>query len=125
MNEHGGKEDLAASLDRDIDKADYPYLSASRRNVGVEDLADDRPLAFDLQQMEEVGEAEARDVVGADASRCCRAAFLLHQKRLRIFTGRGGDGHHGHAFASAGRHGCRDLGVVDECKCGGIPGTEG
>lgn len=52
-------------------------------------------------------------------------ASSLHQKRLRIFTGRGGDGHHGHAFASAGRHGCGDLGVADECECGGITGTEG
>lgn len=34
--------------------------------MGMVDLADDGPLAFYLQQVEEVGEAEPRDVVGID-----------------------------------------------------------
>lgn len=34
-------------------------VSSSGRDVGVEDLTDHSPLAFDLQQMEEVGEGDA------------------------------------------------------------------
>jgi hypothetical protein len=41
--------------------------SASGCDVGVVDLANHGPLALDLQQVEEVGEAKARDVVGVDA----------------------------------------------------------
>ena len=37
-------------------------------DVGVVDLADHGPLAFNFQQVEKIGEAEAGDIVGVDAS---------------------------------------------------------
>lgn len=45
----------------------------SSRHVNVKNLADDRPMALDLQKVEKVGEANARDVVGIDARAGSRA----------------------------------------------------
>jgi len=39
----------------------------SRGDVGVVNLADDGPLAFDFQKIEEISEAKAGNVVGVDA----------------------------------------------------------
>ena len=41
--------------------------SVSESDMEVEDLADYDPLAFDLQQMEEISEGQTGDIVGVNA----------------------------------------------------------
>jgi hypothetical protein len=52
--------------------------------VGVVNLADRRPLALDFQQVEEVGETEAGNVVGVDTRAGSRVSVV------RVFETRSG-----------------------------------
>lgn len=51
----GGRPDLLRAFDADW----IMQAGSSRRDMGVEDLADHSPFAIDFQQMEEVGEGDA------------------------------------------------------------------
>ena len=50
--------------------------------MGVEDLADHGPFSLYLQQMEEIGEGEARDVIGVDTHAGGRA-YRYQWRRTR------------------------------------------
>src|SRR6516225_3882708 len=62
--------------------------NGSGTHLGVEDLADHGPFPLYLQQMEEIGEREARDVIGVDTHAGGRACDINGGEYRLRFRGR-------------------------------------